>query len=224
MGTRLSVAVGMMLLVLSSATNVFAQLYGEGVEIYKERSGVSVVYDGGINISVEGEGITSLLLTHPKLGAPVTILQNTAGFDEIEFDRGEEWTAFTKLIPNGSYQLTIKLGALTVNHPFVVDYSLMPAVPTITSPTDGQVLPEPSLVVTWNSPPPGVDAIYVSVESDNGGCDFESGYLPPGSTYYIVPSSILEPGRSYGVDVEFTRGGNGVLYFSDHEVEFSIAP
>ncbi|RJP23281.1 MAG: hypothetical protein C4520_06430 [Candidatus Abyssobacteria bacterium SURF_5] len=220
MGKRL-IMVAVVVAAITFAAPAFSQEIESIVEIFKEKTGSSAVYEGDICIEVEGEGITAIALKHASLPKPITILQNLAGFDEMELVRDEEWSVFTNLIPNGLYELMIAQGALTVRHPFEVNYSFMPALPTITSPTNGQVMPSPSFIVTWNSPPAGIDGIYLEIESE---VDLDSGYLPPTATYYVVPDGFLKPGSWCELDLEFHKLMNGTGYSSLHQIEFSIAP
>jgi len=207
--------------ILALAVPVHAQDIEIDVELLRDHYGNSITGEGDFHIDVEGEGVAGIAMQHPSLPAPIVLMQNVAGFDHIEFEREEDWNVLRNLLPNGSYELFVKKGLMIVNYPFIINYALMPPVPTITYPAHEQVLPTPDLTITWDPAPAGVDLIEIEVSSDFS--EFSEDVAPT-ETSLTVPSGVLKPGQSYEVLVEFTTFDlDGMEYASERVIEIFVA-
>jgi len=184
--------------------------------------------DGDTEILINAKPLTDLGLKSFRVLSPhwreVVAVQappRSRGLREFKFETpepaGEQILAH---YPEGTYLL---FGTATNGQHFVGSAELshtMPGTTVITSPRDGQVVPQGPLTMRWVAVP---DAAQYVLEVQNESADPEQTLtvnLPADTTSFVVPASFVIPGGEYQAAVA-TIGDNG--NFISVEVTFSIA-
>ena len=191
--------------------------------------------DAGLQVFLDGEEWREMTLTAPD-GRQMLVVRNTGslktwGLTELFSESSEPpfdeapFRKFKKRFPEGTYRFegtTIDGRRLVGNATLTHD---IPKGPVITSPADGQTVPQGDVLVSWEpvTRPSGIEIVgyraIVSDETSPRGFDFEL-ELGRSQTSITLPSEFFRAGNEYKLEVQaIETSGNQTLT----EITFSVA-